>query len=199
MRLRQYSSGKSAADGEKSVCQYPVPRHAVARTHLMMKAMSMHSVSSASPCGRPHAPDDEGNQHALRGHQHALVMHHEPQQADRVRVDHFAMADDTAARGEGTREHGPKRHVVEERATAAHLMRDAITMQSAFNQHALDAREPPPCTASPSAITMQSVFNQHAIDAREPPTRTASPSAPLRAFLSHLGMSVSLESLRIRS
>ena len=90
-----------------------------------------------------------------------------------MRVDHFAVADDTAARGEGTREHGPKRHVVEERATAAHLMRDAITMQSAFNQHAIDAREPPP--------------------------RTASPSAPLRAFLSHLGMSVSLESLRIRS
>ena len=166
MRLRQYSSGKSAADGAKSVCQYPVPRHAVARTHLMREAISMHSVSSASPCGRPHAPDDEG-------HQHALVMHHEPQQADRVRVDHFAVADDTAARGEGTREHGPKRHVVEERATAAHLMRDAITMQSAFNQHAIDAREPPP--------------------------RTASPSAPLRAFLSHLGMSVSLESLRIRS
>mgnify|MGYP006875111662 CR=1 FL=1 len=127
MRLRQYSSGKSAADGEKSVCQYPVPRHAVARTHLMRQSISMHSVSSASLCGRPHAPDDEGNQHALRGHQHALVMHHEPQQADRVRVDHFAMADDTAARGEGTREHGPKRHVVEERATAAHLMREAIS------------------------------------------------------------------------
>jgi hypothetical protein len=50
------------------------------------------------------------------------------------------MADDTAARGEGTREHGPKRHVVEERATAAHLMRLAIIMPSAFNQPSISTQ-----------------------------------------------------------
>ena len=163
MRLRQYSSGKSAADGEKSVCQYPVPRHAVARTHLMKEAISMHLVSSASPCGRTHAPDDEGNQHALRGHQHALVMHHEPQQADRVRVDHFAVADDTAARGEGTREHGPKRHVVEERATAAHLMRDEIIMPSAFNRPSIGLNQP--------SIGLQSARNQMRESLRRAPRR----------------------------